>query len=290
LPLDVPFYQAKIGDMVRVEEILRTHQIAAVLHFAAFIEVGRGEQEPDVFYENNVGQSLRLLTAMRNVGVRKIIFSSTAAVYSGTEGKALREDDPIAPNNVYGRTKYMIETVLRDLASADILQYGILRYFNAAGADDTGDIGEAHHPETHLIPLVLQAALGQRNQIFVYGNDYDTKDGTCIRDYIHVNDLADAHILALEKLLTDDGNFTYNLGSGLGYSVQEVIEYCREITGYPIMAVYAPRREGDVPVLLADSNCIRQELGWQPRYNLQQIVETAWRWHKQHPNGYRSAV
>jgi UDP-glucose 4-epimerase len=165
-----------------------------------------------------------------------------------------------------------------------------LRYFNAAGADDTGDIGEAHHPETHLIPLVLQAALGQRNQIFVYGNDYDTKDGTCIRDYIHVNDLADAHILALEKLLTDDGNFTYNLGSGLGYSVQEVIEYCREITGYPIMAVYAPRREGDVPVLLADSNCIRQELGWQPRYNLQQIVETAWRWHKQHPNGYRSAV
>ena len=288
LPEDLPLYQVRVGEKEKIEQICKKHNVEAALHFAAWIEVGRGEREPLVFYENNVSQTIRFLSALRTAGVDKIIFSSTAAVFGETSEKPLAEDDLKAPASVYGRTKYTIETILQDIAQTGKLSYGILRYFNASGADDAGDIGEAHSPETHLIPLILQVALQQRESISIFGTDYPTRDGSCVRDYVHVNDLASAHILALEKLLQGQGNFSYNLGSGDGHSVREVIECCRAVTGHTIPAVETPRRPGDVATLTADSRRIQEELGWKPQYNLKRIVETAWRWHKAHPNGYKT--
>ncbi len=286
LPHDIALYHTNIGEQDKIEQICRVHKVEAVLHFAAWIEVGRGEREPLGFYANNVSQTIRLLGAIQAAGVNKIIFSSTAAVFGETSEKPLAEDAQKAPASVYGRTKHIIETILQDIAATETLSYGILRYFNAAGADDAGDIGEDHHPETHLIPLILQVALEQRDSISIYGTDYPTRDGSCIRDYIHVNDLASAHLLALQCLFEGKSNFAYNLGSGDGHSVREVIACCRTVTGHPIPTVEAPRRDGDVATLLANSNRIQKELGWKPQYDLQRIVETAWLWHKQHPNGY----
>lgn len=288
LPSDVPLILSPIGHIDTMVDTFQTYHVQAVLHFAAWIEVGRGEKEPFAFYDNNVGQTLLLLQAMQSAGISRILFSSTAAVFGETSEQPLTESATKAPASVYGRTKYFVENILQDIAATGKISYGILRYFNAAGADEAGDIGEAHHPETHLIPLILQVALQQRSHISVYGTDYPTRDGTCIRDYIHVNDLAHAHLLSLERLLSDRGNFAYNLGSGEGSSVREVIDTCRTITHCDIPVIESPRRPGDVPLLLADSRKIQNELGWTPRYSLQQIVSTAWRWHKTHPHGYNN--
>jgi UDP-glucose-4-epimerase GalE len=223
---------------------------------------------------------------MRRAGVGRLVFSSTCATYGVPERMPITEDLPQQPINPYGATKLMIERVLRDYDAAYGLRSVALRYFNAAGCDPDGEIGEDHDPETHLIPLVLQVALGQREAITVFGTDYDTPDGTCIRDYIHVMDLADAHLLALE-VLSEGGSRVYNLGSGTGYSVMQVIETARRITGHPIPVQYGPRRAGDLAVLVADSTRIKRELGWQPAYdNLERIIETAWQWHKIHPDGF----
>jgi len=286
LPEGITFYHTDIGDTQRIQEICSQEQVNAVIHFAALIEVGISQKEPFSFYENNVKQTLGLLAGMRQAGVRRMIFSSTAAVYGVTEPKALREEDPKAPASVYGRSKYMIEQILSDLSMVGELDVIALRYFNAAGADVSGEIGESHRPETHLVPLILQVALGQRPSISVFGNDYPTPDGTCIRDYIHVTDLAEAHVMALHYLEQGGTSDAFNVGSGCGYSVQEVIACCREVTGHPIPAHHAPRRDGDVPVLLADTQRIQQALRWLPQYNLRQIVETAWRWHSRHPHGF----
>jgi UDP-glucose 4-epimerase len=288
LPEGIAFYHTDIGDSQRIQEICSQEKIEAVIHFAALIEVGISQKEPFSFYENNVKQTMGLLAGMRAAGVRRMIFSSTAAVYGVTEPKPLHEDDPKAPASVYGRSKYMIEQILSDLAMVGELDFVALRYFNAAGADISGDIGESHRPETHLVPLILQVALGQREAISVFGNDYPTPDGTCIRDYIHVTDLAEAHLLALRYLEQGGESNAFNVGSGSGYSVQEVIACCREITEHPIPATYAPRRDGDVPVLLADTQRIQQILHWFPKHTLREIVATAWRWHSHHPHGFRN--
>ena len=273
-------------DKAKVVDTLRAKRIDAVMHFAAFAYVGESVQDPAKYYRNNVVGTLSLMDAMREADVRRIVFSSTCATYGEPESVPIRETQPQNPINPYGYTKLVIERALSDFAKAYGWGYAALRYFNAAGASTDGDIGEDHDPETHLIPLVLQVALGQREHITIFGDQLPTLDGTCIRDYIHVDDLASAHISALEKL-APGAEFRFNLGTGQGTSVKEVIEACREVTGRPIPAVVAPPRAGDPPALVADSSLARRELGWVPRYtSIRPIVETAWRWHESHPNGY----
>ncbi|MCB9638652.1 MAG: UDP-glucose 4-epimerase GalE [Myxococcales bacterium] len=286
LPKEIAFYQVDIGNTEEIAAICQKEQVEAALHFAALIEVGISQKEPFSFYDNNVKQTLGLLDGLQKAGVGKLIFSSTAAVYGVAQAKPLSEDAPKAPASVYGRTKYMVEQILEDLDMVGAMRYVALRYFNAAGADPVGDIGESHRPETHLIPLILQVALGQRASISIFGDDYPTPDGTCIRDYVHVNDLADAHIAALQYLEDGGKSDVFNVGSGSGYSVKEVIECCREVTGHPIPVEYAPRREGDVPVLLADTSHIQKVFNCPPQHDLRHIVETAWIWHKTHPHGF----
>jgi UDP-glucose 4-epimerase len=260
----------------------------AVMHFAAFASVPESVGDPAKYYQNNLVGTLTLLDAMRATGVGRIVFSSTCAVYGVPEVVPITEDTPKQPINPYGFTKLAMERALADYARAYGLGYAALRYFNACGASSDATIGEDHHPETHLIPLVLQVALGQRESIAVFGTDYPTPDGTCVRDYIHVEDLADAHVRALERIEPGRG-LTYNVGTGVGMSVRQVIEAARRVTGHPIPTVEHPRRPGDPPMLVASPQAIQRDLGWSPRFTaIGTIIASAWNWHSTHPNGYRS--
>lgn len=253
----------------------------AVFHFASFIQVGESVSKPLKYYQNNVANTLNLLSAMEEAGVRRFVFSSTAAVYGTPREILITETARLQPENPYGRSKLMVEDILADCERAWGLKSAVLRYFNAAGAHPLAEIGEAHEPESHLIPLVLQVALGKREFITINGEDYDTPDGTCIRDYIHVCDLAHAHTLALQALLTGNESMVYNLGNGKGHSIREVVEVCRKVTGHMIPEKRGPRRDGDPAKLVASSDKISADLGWRALYSdIETIVESAWRWHK----------
>lgn len=270
-----------LADRYKLAEVFAANQFDAVMHFASFIQVGESVQEPLKYYQNNVANTLNLLEAMRETGVRNFVFSSTAAVYGTPDSVPIGEWSRLHPENPYGHSKLMIEQVLADCERGWGLKSARLRYFNAAGAHTEESIGEAHSPESHLIPIILQVALGKREHITINGDDYPTADGTCIRDYIHVCDLASAHTLALKALLNGSDSMVYNLGNGTGYSIREVIEVCREVTGHPIPVKVGPRREGDPAALVASSEKIISELGWTPRYaELRAIVESAWKWHR----------
>lgn len=284
--------QLIVGDLMdteRLESVIRSHRIEAVMHFAAFAAVGESIVDPAKYYQNNVVATLGLLDVMRRCGVKRLVFSSTTATYGQPERIPISEDAPQLPINPYGFSKLVIERALKDYARAYGFAGASLRYFNAAGAAADGTLGEDHKPETHLIPLVLQVALGQRESIHVFGNDYPTPDGTCIRDYIHVEDLATAHLAALERL--EEGNvIEVNLGTGVGSSVMEVIEACRKASGHPIPVVQCPRRAGDAARLIADGSLAKKVLNWQPRYtSIDEIVLTAWNWHRTHPEGYSTS-
>jgi UDP-glucose-4-epimerase GalE len=277
---------ADLADIPRLDQALVAHQIEAVVHFAAFAFIGESVRDPGKYYQNNLVNTLTLMECLRRNRITKFVFSSTCATYGTPERVPMTEETPQQPINPYGVGKLAVERALADYAPAYGWGFAALRYFNAAGASADGRIGEDHDPETHLIPLVLQTALGQRPDIEVFGTDYSTPDGTCIRDYIHVEDLAEAHLLALEKLQPGRGLY-YNLGIGRGYSVREVIRTCETVTGKSIPVRYGPRRPGDPPALVAASEKAHRELGWRPRYSdLQAIVETAWQWHRTHPKGY----
>lgn len=278
--------EGDLMDRPRLIESLAEKRIEAVMHFAAFASVNESVMDPAKYYQNNVVASLNLLEAMRATGVSRIVFSSTTATYGVPQRVPITEDEPQRPINPYGFAKLVVEQALADYAAAYGLSYAALRYFNAAGASPTGELGEDHTPETHLIPIVLEVALGKRPHITIFGEDYPTPDGTCIRDYVHVDDLGVAHLLALEKLEPGQG-LRLNLGTGRGHSVREVIEACRRVTGHAIPTQSGPRRAGDPPELVADSRLAQRMLGWQPRYmELDTIVRTAWQWHSAHPQGY----
>ena len=275
------FVEGNLGDESVLEHIFTTYPIKAVMHFAANSLVGESVQHPYKYYQNNVAATLTLLNSMIKHNVKNFIFSSTAATYGIPNVELIDEGQPTNPINPYGRSKLMIEQVLEDFSNAYDLHYVVLRYFNAAGAHESAEIGESHDPETHLIPIILQHLLGQRDKISVFGTDYDTPDGTCIRDYIHVTDLANAHILALNALLENKkSTATYNLGNGKGYSVKEVIETCEKITGIKATIEYADRRPGDPARLVASADKIYKELGWQASINLEDIISSAWKWHQ----------
>lgn len=274
--------EGALHDTDRLRQVLRQYAVTDVMHFAAYAYVGESVQDPLKYYDNNVMGTLSLLRAMREEGVRHLIFSSTCATYGVPQTPILTEDHPLDPINPYGESKWFVERMLHACAVAHGLRWISLRYFNAAGADPDGELGESHAPETHLIPLVLSVARGERPEVAIFGTDYDTPDGTCIRDYIHVTDLADAHILALQALDTAHAQTVYNLGTGTGYSVREVIAMAERVTGRPIATREAPRRPGDPPCLVASAEKAHMALGWQPRYNdLATILTTAWRWEQQ---------
>jgi UDP-glucose 4-epimerase len=276
----VQLVEGNLGDRDILEKVFSTYSIDAVMHFAANSLVGESVQDPYKYYENNVAATLTLLNTMLKHGVKNFIFSSTAATYGIPETDMITEETPTNPINPYGRSKLMIEHILGDFAQAYGLNYVVLRYFNAAGAHASGEIGEDHNPETHLIPLVLKHLLGERESISVFGTDYDTRDGSCIRDYIHVTDLAQAHILALNALLNSKlEKATYNLGNGKGYSVKEIIDTCEKVTDRKANIIYADRRPGDPAQLVASSEKIYRELGWKAEYTLEQIIGSAWGWH-----------
>jgi UDP-glucose 4-epimerase len=275
-----------LADQPHLKRVLQANRIEAVMHFAAFALVGESVADPALYYGNNLVGTFHLLEAMRGAGVQKLVFSSTTATYGTPEKMPIAEVTPQLPINPYGFSKLAVERMLDDYSHAYGLSFAALRYFNAAGAAGDGSIGEDHLPESHLIPIVLQVALGQRESIAIFGDDYPTPDGTCIRDYVHVEDLADAHLLSLERL-GGGRRLKLNLGTGRGYSVREVIDACRKITGHPIPTVLGPRRPGDPPELVADNTLVRETLGWSPKYaTIESIVETAWRWHQGHPQGY----
>mgnify|MGYP006302237535 FL=1 len=270
-----------ITDSEFLKEVFSYNEIEAVVHLAADSLVGESMENPGKYYHNNFDNGIKLLDVMLEHGVKNIVFSSTAAVYGEPQQIPIKEDHPIDPTNPYGESKYFFEKAMERYDKLFDLNYMSLRYFNAAGADLSGKIGEDHDPETHLIPLVLDTALGKRDKLYIFGNDYDTRDGTCVRDYIHVNDLAKAHTLALEALIQGKDSRIYNLGNGEGYTVREVIETARRVTNKEIPAENSSRREGDPAVLIASSAKIRQELNWQADYpELKKIIETAWNWHK----------
>jgi len=281
------FYHGDIRDESVLDRVFKENEIESVIHFAADSLVGESVLEPLKYYNNNMVSTLRLIEKMRDYGVKRFVLSSTAAVYGEPESTPIRETDRTLPTNPYGETKLAVENMLKWADRAYGIKYISLRYFNAAGAHISGEIGEDHKPETHLIPLVLQAALGKTDYIGIFGDDYDTFDGTCIRDYIHVTDLSTAHVLALESLRKGGESRIYNLGNGTGFSVRQVIETAEEVTGVKINKKVLPRRAGDPAVLVASSDRIREELNWNPKYNdLSTIIETAWKWHKNHPEGY----
>ncbi len=281
VPAKAEFVQADTGDQKSVEDVFSGGRFHAVMHFAAFIEAGESVQQPEKYFDNNSFKALSLLRTVLRYQVPRFVFSSTAAVYGEPRRIPIMEDDPLDPTNAYGESKLMVERMLSWFHRAHGLRYATLRYFNAAGA--TADRGEAHNPETHLIPLVLQVALGQRPSIAIYGTDYATRDGTCVRDYVHIEDLATAHLLALDGL-ERYSHLICNLGSGSGFSVREVIEVARMITGREIAVVESPRRAGDPAVLVASSEKIRQALGWNPQHSeIEDIVRSAWEWHKANP-------
>lgn len=264
-----------------IRKVFQNYPIDAVMHFAAFTYVGESVEDPQKYYLNNLRNTLNLLKVMMEFEVEKIVFSSTCATYGDPLEIPITEDHPQNPISPYGRGKFMVEQVLRDYSQAYGLKYASLRYFNAAGADPDGELGESHQPETHLIPLILDAALGRREDIKIFGTDYPTPDGTCIRDYIHVTDLADAHIKALEYLENSGKSEVFNLGNGNGFSVREVIEEARKVTGRKITAVETDRRPGDPPILIGSSKKAREILKWEPKFDdLSQIISTAWEWHK----------
>jgi UDP-glucose 4-epimerase len=271
--------EGDLADGEYVRSVLEKEKPVAVMHFAASSLVGESIERPELYFRNNVINTFNLLEAMLTSGVKHLIFSSSAAVYGNPHHVPIPEDHPLEPVNPYGEGKVFVEKALRWYGEIYGLKYISLRYFNAAGADPERELGEAHDPETHLIPRILEVAVGKRPSIEIYGTDYDTPDGTCIRDYIHVTDLAQAHILALEALLDGHSNRVYNLGNQRGFSVKEVVEAAREVTGHPIPTKESPRRPGDPPVLVAGSERIKKELGWEPRYDdLKTIIETAWGW------------
>jgi len=283
-----PFMEGSMDDPELLASAFETYPIDVVMHFGAFCYVGESVEDPSKYYRNNVAATITLLERMIEHHVDKFIFSSSCATYGEPEGIPITENHPQNPINPYGRSKFMVEQILQDFAHAYGLRYVSLRYFNAAGADPEGEIGEDHDPETHLIPLVLRTAMGQRDAIHIFGTEYPTKDGTCIRDYIHVDDLAQAHFLALERLLNESPGGTYNLGNGTGFSVREVIEVARKVTGRDIPIKITEKRPGDPAVLIGSSKKAMMELGWKPRFNdLHTVIETAWHWHKSHPDGYK---
>ncbi|MBD2872363.1 UDP-glucose 4-epimerase GalE [Paenibacillus arenilitoris] len=280
-------YEGDLRDAAFLDTVFRENKIDAVIHFAANSLVGESMKDPGKYYHNNVFGTLCLLEKMNEHGVRKIVFSSTAATYGEPENVPIDEFDRTLPTNAYGETKLAMEKMMKWFDVAHGVKFVSLRYFNAAGAHESGKIGEDHNPETHLIPIVLQAALGQRPHISVFGDDYDTPDGTCIRDYIHVSDLADAHVLAVDRLRTGADSAVYNLGNGTGFSVKQVIDIARAVTGKEIPAVVEARRAGDPAVLVASSDRARKELGWNPkRDKLEDIIRSAWNWHEANPAGY----
>jgi len=282
---DAIFVEGDLADRAAIRALFDAYDIDAVMHFASYTLVGESMEQPFKYVGDNVVNGLNLLQEAVAHGVRRFILSSTANLFDDPERMPIDEEERIVPGSPYGESKYILERILHWMDRIFGFRYAALRYFNAAGASPTGERGEDHDPETHLIPRVLQVALGQREKIVIFGDDYPTRDGTCVRDYIHVTDLAQAHILALRAL--DQGSRTYNLGNGRGFTVKEVIETCREVTGHPIPAEIGPRRPGDPAVLVASSEKIRQELGWKPQYpDLHTIVEHAWAWHRSHPNGY----
>lgn len=281
------FYQADIRDRKAMDNLFEKEDIDGVIHFAASSQVGESMSDPLKYYDNNLCGTACLLQSMVAHGVDKIVFSSTAATYGEPERVPILENDKTEPTNCYGETKLAMEKMMNWTSRAHGLRYVALRYFNACGAHPSGAIGEAHAPETHLIPLILQVPNGKRAKISIFGADYATHDGTCIRDYIHVSDLAQAHILALDYLLQGGENNVFNLGNGVGFTVKEVIDVARKVTGHPIPAEVCPRRAGDPAQLVASSEKAKTVLGWSPKYDdLYTIVESAWNWHKDHPNGY----
>jgi UDP-glucose 4-epimerase len=283
----ITLIEGDLHDAPLLKLVLREHDIGEVIHFAGSIIVPESMENPEKYYLSNVVGSLNLLRVMREEGVGKIVFSSSAAVYGEPENIPLTEDAKTQPVNVYGRSKLMIEHVLADYSAAYGLQYTALRYFNVAGAHPDGGIGEDHDPETHIIPLIIKTLLGQREGFTLFGTDYPTEDGTCIRDYIHVVDLCDAHLLALKWMRENQGSRVYNLGNGNGFSNRRIIETAEQIAGRSLKVAEGPRRAGDPAVLIAGSERISRELGWKPRYpSLETIIESAWRWHSSHPHGY----
>ena len=281
------FYEGDIRDEKFLNEVFSKEPIEAVIHFAANSLVGESMKNPLKYYDNNIYGTKVLLDCMMKNNIKYIVFSSTAATYGEPEKFPIEETDKTEPTNTYGETKLSMEKMFKWTEKAHGLKYVSLRYFNACGAHESGEIGEAHFPETHLIPLILQVPNGKRETISIFGNDYSTKDGTCIRDYIHVTDLAQAHILAVDYLLAGNKSNIFNLGNGKGFTVKEVIDVARKVTNNEIPAITTPRREGDPTVLIASSKKAREVLGWKPEHDsLEEIVSSAWNWHKNHPNGY----
>ena len=276
--LDVKFIEGDLGDRERLKEVFEKEEISAVMHFAAFIEVGESVEKPSEYYDNNVSKVIRLLDQMVESEIRNFIFSSTAATFGEPLKEKIDEAHPQLPINPYGKTKLIVEKILEDYDTAYGLKSVILRYFNASGSDMEGIIGESHIPETHLIPLILQAASGKRESIKIFGDNYSTKDGTCVRDFVHVYDLAKAHILGMEKMLEKKQSLNYNLGSGEGYTVREVIEKVKKVTEKEFKVEIVEKRAGDPGVLVADSTKAKNELGWTPEYSLEDIIKSAWKW------------
>jgi UDP-glucose 4-epimerase len=283
---DNPLVVGDIADTDKLAGTLREFRADAVMHFAAATNVGESVENPEYHYRNNVGGSLSLLNAMRKAGVDRMLFSSTSSLYGNVEKMPIGEDSPPLPMNPYARSKLAVEWMIQDFAHAYGLGFTLLRYFNACGADPSGEFGEYHDPETHLIPRVLQVALGQRDKISVFGDDYPTPDGSCLRDYVHILDLASAHLLAIEATTPKTAEI-FNIGTGAGQSVKEIIAACEKVVGRPIAHEMAPRRPGDPPRLVADPARLETKLGWEPRYtDIEETIATAWKWHRAHPNGY----
>lgn len=283
----VSFIEGDLSDKELLDDTMKDFNIDAVIHLAADSLVGESMENPKKYYKNNVSNGITLLNIMVENNVKYIVFSSTAAVYGKPDSTPITEENETKPTNVYGETKLIFENMLKRYENAYGIKYISLRYFNASGADESGKIGEDHNPESHLIPIVMQVLLGQRDKIYIFGDDYETRDGTCIRDYIHVTDLANAHILALKSLENVNKSNIFNLGNGKGFSVKEVIDMIEKVTGKEIKKEISDRREGDPDVLIASSDKIKKELGWKPKFNdLESIIKTAWKWHKNNPDGY----